>query len=189
MKKVKRLVKLPPEVRKSFLAMRDADVRNSYIKVLRNEGWTLSSISEATGMTRERVRQITAITEIPTHLDPELLVPSLPDAPQKVKKTYIEPSPEILERLLELQPLAQQVRSNAERFREEAEEYTSLLWKAHNEQGVTLYRLAKRLGVTHSAIRFRLVRYGYIIPSDQAKSKVYVPINPANRKKAKLTLI
>jgi hypothetical protein len=93
---------------------------------------------------------------------------------------YIEPSPETLKRLLELQPYAQQVRSSGKKYRAEAEEYTSLLNHAHTVEGVTLYRLAKRLGVTHGALRFRLVRYGYK-KTVTATSKVYNPIIKENR--------
>ena len=39
------------------------------------------------------------------------------------------------------------------------------------ESGVSGYRLAKELGVTHSAILFRLVRYGYA--TTEGKSKTY----------------
>lgn len=132
-------------------------------------------------MTRERVRQINSYDEMATALDDSLTVPELPNKPEKVARVFVEPSPQILERLLELQPLAQQVRSNALRFREEAEEYTALLWESHSKGGVPLYRLAKRLGVTNSAIRFRLIRYGYITPVVESNSKVYSPINPKNR--------
>jgi hypothetical protein len=45
---------------------------------------------------------------------------------------------------------------------------------------VTLYRLAKRLGVTHGALRFRLVRYGYK-QAISAESKAYTPILQQNR--------
>jgi hypothetical protein len=72
------------------------------------------------------------------------------------------------------------VRSNGKKYREEAEEYTKLLNHAHTVEGVTLYRLAKRLGVTHGALRFRLVRYGYKKPVT-ATSKVYTPILKENR--------
>lgn len=182
-KKKKRLVKLPPEVRSAFLRIRDNDKRNDYIKLLRDEGWTLASISEATGITRERVRQI---YKEPNHfgvtLDTDVPVPQLPLKPEKKPKALKKStSPERLARLKELQPLAQQVRSNAKRFRAEAEEYTNLLWKVHSEEGVSIYRIAKELGITHSAIRFRLVRYGYVAPSEKAKSKVYQPIAMKNR--------
>lgn len=181
-KKKKRLVALPPEVRELFLKVRDADDRNSYIKALRNEGWTLDAIAKATGMTRERVRQIAGFTA-DSVIDASFLVPSLPIVQPKPKKEIVSPSPETLSRLQELQPMAQQVRSHAKRFREEAEEYTSLLWKAVTEEGVTLYRMAQVLGVTHSALRFRLIRYGYLSGVVNPNNRVYAPINPANRAK------
>jgi len=91
------------------------------------------------------------------------------------------PTPELLARLKELQPYAQQVRANSPRFRAEAEEYTYLLNQAHNEQKVTLYRLAKLLGVTTSALAFRLVRYGYRT-TKLGQSSAYKPILDKNRK-------
>jgi hypothetical protein len=81
---------------------------------------------------------------------------------------------------LELQPLAQKVRGSGSAYRKEAEEYTALINHAHMVEGVTLYRLAKRLGVTHGALRFRLVRYGYITPKTGV-SGVYKPVAMANR--------
>jgi len=181
-KKTKRLVKLPPEVRAAFKVMKDIDKRNEYIKLLREEGWTLASISEVTGVTRERVRQIyLEQNHYGQALEENLPLPKLPMKSKKVAKAKPMPSPERLARLKELQPLAQQVRSNAKRFRAEAEEYTNLIWKVYSEEGVSIYRLAKELGVTHSALRFRLVRYGYVVPSEKAKSKVYQPIAQKNR--------
>ena len=93
---------------------------------------------------------------------------------------YIEPSPENLARLLELKPLAQKVRYDHTTYRKEAEEYSALIWHVHSVEGVTLYRLAKRLGVTHGALRFRLARYGYKLPKT-AKSPCYTPIKQENR--------
>jgi hypothetical protein len=107
-------------------------------------------------------------------------IPEPPVKQEREKPVYVEPNPDTLARLLELQPYAQQVRSNGKKYREEAEEYTKLLNHAHTVEGVTLYRLAKRLGVTHGALRFRLVRYGYKQPVT-ATSKVYNPIVKENR--------
>jgi DNA-binding transcriptional MerR regulator len=182
MEKKKRLVKLPQAVRDAFLQIKDSDLRNSYIKSLRNEGWTLASISEVIGMTRERVRQIAANPEtVELDKEVELVIPKLPFKPVRVLKEVKTPSPQLLERLLELQPLAQQVRSNALRFRSQAEEYTNLLWTAYSVEGISLYRMSKLLGVTHSALRFRLIRYGYLVPKTDVKSKVYKPIATKNR--------
>ena len=145
-------------------------------------GWTLESIARERGCSRERVRQLNKLAKergIESG-DSGLPLPEPPTRAEKPKVTYVEPSRATLERLLELQPLAQRVRSNSRSFRREAEEYTALLNHSHKVEKVTLYRLAKRLGVTHGAVRFRLVRYGYIEPKT-GKSKVYRPINPANR--------
>ncbi len=181
MKQIKKLINLPPEVRAKFLTLNDVDERNQYIRNLRNVGWTLTSIAEVCGMTRERVRQIIVENSaMSIELDDSFVIPSPPNYPEKKPREFVEPSPETLARLLELQPLAQQVRSNAMRFRAEAEEYVRLLDHAHSVEGVPLYRLGKRLGVSHSAIRFRLARYGYKT-SENGLSKVYKPISEKNR--------
>jgi len=170
---------LPIDVKDAFSSIIDTDTRDAYIRALRDADWTLESIAAATELTRERVRQISltrSASELPTYLS----IPTPPLKPERPKPVYVEPHPDTLARLLELQPLAQQVRSNGTKYRAEAEEYTALLNHAHVNEGVTLYRLAKRLGVTHGALRFRLVRYGYKTPVN-ATSKVYTRILDENR--------
>jgi hypothetical protein len=147
-----------------------------------NLGWTYESIAKARGISRERVRQLrkkAAGYRIASG-DSGIQFPEPPSHLVKLKPSYIEPSPWVLEKLLELQPLAQKVRGSGSAYRKEAEEYTALINHAHMVEGVTLYRLAKRLGVTHGAIRFRLVRYGYITPKTGV-SGVYKPVAMANR--------
>jgi plasmid maintenance system antidote protein VapI len=151
---------LPSEVHEKFTTL-GINERNDYITALRRAGWTLQSISEATGVTRERVRQIVA-TNTPTILFDEVPLP--PVIPEKMKPVYVEPSEKMLTRLRELRPLAAQVRGTSPAFRAEGEEYSRLLNEAHTVEGVTIYRLAKRLGVTPASIRFRLARYGYMPP-------------------------
>lgn len=172
---------------KSLDGKTDALVRNSYIAALRHEGWTLQSIGDATGVSRERIRQI----EMTTSMDlveqikmfpNEFPIPALPtETVIEYRYEAYEPKPETLARLLELQPLAQLVRSHSPKYRAEAEEYAALLWRAHNDEKVTLYHLAKCLGVTHGALRFRLVRYGYMKPSKGGNSRAYQPIMQKNR--------
>jgi hypothetical protein len=160
------------------------ELRASYASALRGVGWTLQSVADLFGWSRERVRQVYEFTDkalaeaVVTRYG--LSVPELPMKPLKPKPVYVEPSPETLTRLLELKPMAMAVRSFSSEFREEAEEYTALLNHAHTVEGVTLYRLAKRLGVTHGALRFRLARYGYKPPIN-ASSKVYKPVLMKNR--------
>lgn len=175
----KRLVDLPPEVVKTFASIAETDVRNDYIRALRKVGWTLTSISVACDITRERVRQIVEYKDKGTDLS-GFAIPNPPVYPEKPKRVFVEPKPETLARLLELQPKAQLVRSNVQTYRREAEEYTKLLNHAHVVEGVSLYRLALRLGVTHAALRFRLARYGYKL-SQNGKSKVYQPIRSDHR--------
>lgn len=179
----KQLHVLPQDVVKTFTAIKSDSERNAYIKALRERGWTLESIGQGTGLTRERVRQIADKTPMAEALRIAIAGYSIPEPPrveEPEEKIFVEPSPETLQRLLELQPLAQQVRSYGKQYRKEAEEYTWLLNYAHTVEGVTLYRLAKRLGVTHGALRFRLARYGYLQPKT-AKSKAYTPILSENR--------
>lgn len=182
-KYIKKNQQLPAEIKVAFDSISDNAKRDYLIKNLADANWTYEAISNASGLTRERIRQIARASEklaAEFSYDLGLEIPSPPLKAQRAKPTYVEPSPDTLRRLLELQPYAQQVRSNGKRYRAEAEEYTKLLNYAHVDEGVTLYRLAKRLGVTHGALRFRLVRYGYKTPVT-ATSKVYRPIVRDNR--------
>lgn len=162
------------------------ELRDNYISVLRENEWTLQSIADCCELTRERVRQLASRKSDPGVVS-ELIrlgavIPTPPEKPKREVAFKPEIKPETLEKLLELQPLAQQVRSNSTKFREEAEVYTALLFDAYKNQGVSLYRLAKLLGVTHGAIRFRLARYGYI-ESQGGSSKVYALVKSENRVK------
>jgi hypothetical protein len=180
---LKKNQKLPQEVQQ-FFATADKELRNELICRLYEKGWTFEAISNGSDVTRERVRQIVKLVNDNDgridNIDFPFEVPEPPRRPVKKKREIVEPHPDTLARLLELQPYAQQVRSNGTKYRVEAEEYTRLLNHAHTVEGVTLYRLAKRLGVTHGALRFRLVRYGYKQPVT-ATSKVYAPIKADNR--------
>jgi hypothetical protein len=173
---------LPKDIQDAFESIIDSDTRDALIYDLRQVEWTLESIASASGLTRERVRQISLTEPSDAARDKSLVIPTPPLKPERPKPVYVEPNPETLKRLLELQPYAQLVRSSGTKYRAEAEEYTALLNHAHVVEGVTLYRLAKRLGVTHGALRFRLVRYGYKKPVN-ATSKVYTPIVEKNRVK------
>ena len=173
---------LPDEVVTAFTSVEDdAEARNLYIAALRRAGWTLQSISVVAGVTRERVRQIMQSVDEGAVMDAALPVPMPPIKPTRARREYVEPDPDKLARLLDLQPLAQQNRHNTDEYREAAEKYTALVWEVHDQDGVSLYRLAKRLGVSHGALRFRLARYGYKEPRSGGVSKVYTRIDPSRR--------
>lgn len=174
---------LPEEVVEATKSLAGNSVaRNSYVRALRNQGWSLQSIGDLFDVSRERVRQICSEADDASvvSLISSLPLPTPPLKPVKEKKVYAEPSAESLERLKELQPLAQQVRSHSPRYRKEAEEYSALIYKVYKEEGVSLFRLARYLGVTHGSLRFRLSRYGYITGS-KSSSSCYRPILQKNR--------
>lgn len=177
---VKKNQQVPDYIANFFKSPIDAITRDYLIQTLCEQHWTYEAVAAACGLTRERVRQISLGDAVSDVVEMPFDIPTPPIKQERPKPVYIEPSAETLARLLELQPYAQQVRSNGKKYREEAEEYTKLLNHAHTVEGVTLYRLAKRLGVTHGALRFRLVRYGYKKPVT-ATSKVYTPILSENR--------
>lgn len=159
----------------------DTSTRNSYISALRAAGWTLQSISDVTGITRERVRQVAEASTDTEAMRRGFDVPKPPEKTVRKPKVYVEPDPAKLSRLLALQPDAQKNRHNTDDFLHAAEEYTALVWEVHSQDGVSLYRLAKALGVTHGALRFRLARYGYKEPQRGGVSKVYTRIDPSRR--------
>lgn len=188
----KALLQLPTETADELIVAYGTGNRAlllSYIVALREGGWTFESMCKPLGISRERVRQFynevlpyEIELALKTARDNGFVVPERPLATPRVvkqKKYRPEPSADALARLLELKPYAEKVRSNSVRYRAEAEEYVALLNKEHTEAGVSMWRLAKELGVTHGAIRSRLVRYGYIKTDSNAKA--YTPIRTANR--------
>jgi hypothetical protein len=181
---IKKNQRLPDEISAHFEVIASDNIkRDQLIRQLVDANWTYEAISNASNLTRERVRQIANASHALAdefNIDLGVQIPEPPIKTKREKREYAEPSPETLRRLLELQPYAQQVRANGKKYREEGEEYTALLNHARTVEGVTVYRLAKRLGLTNGAVRSRLARYGYIKPKT-GKSKVYQPIIQANR--------
>jgi hypothetical protein len=177
---------LPDEVKYALDETHDILLFNAYLAVLKDAGWTLLSLANAINFShRETVRlRILKVDEFDKQrirdFPERYPVPALP---MFVQETRVhEPvllAPEKVKRLLELKPYAELVGSNSPRYREEAEEYVRLLAEAHFQDGVTLYRLAKQLGCTHGALRFRLVRYGYL--KTKGKSKIFKPIIASHR--------
>ena len=157
----------------------------SYVVALREGGWTFESMAKPLGISRERIRQL--YNEVlPYEMGLALaeaqrlgfVVPERPAYPEAEKHIPKAVDPDALERLRELQPKAMLVRANSARYRSEAEEFVKLL-NEQREAGVTVYQLAKALEVTNAAVRSRLVRYGYLKTSSEAKA--YKPIRTTNR--------
>ena len=161
-KPVKQQQELPKEVCELLKGLPLTE-RKAYSTILHNAGWTLQAIATPLGITRESIRLYAGTDHKEETLAKVSQLP-LPEIPTvDVYKTLIKrtsPDPDVLLRLKELQPMAQQVRSSSPKFREEAEEYSRLIYETLNK-GVSSYRLARLLGITHGAIAFRMVRYGY----------------------------
>ena len=175
---------LPYEVGKLLRDLPMAQ-KKAYCLLLIEGSWTLQSIANELLCHRQTVLDYTRSKEAQ---DPEVLasvwelpVPKLPRVVVDVayERDIVQPDSDVLKKLLELQPLAQKVRSHSPKFREEAEQYTKLLADEIG-RGVTAYQLSKALGVTIGAINFRLTRYGYK-PLGTGKSKAYNAILEKNR--------
>lgn len=140
------------------------DRLDSYIVSLRQAGWNLAAIGEPMGMTRERVRQRQARALGPLR-GACVPAPPLPASKQpKPKKVYPQIPQAVLSEMRRLRPLAESVRgwtpadaperASSVRYAEMmAEQYLA---------GVSIYMIAKQLGVTHLAVRARLARHGYM---------------------------
>jgi hypothetical protein len=174
-----------PTVALNLIPKKERGIKSAYICVLREKGWTLESIGSALNVCRERVRQLESLANLGDVVDIKLSPGSYPVPDLPVEYTleqvsyFLEPSEKTLTRLKQLQPLAALVRSNSPNYRKEAEEFSGLLNQVINVEGVPASHVAKLLGVTHGAIMFRLVRYGYA--STNGKSKAYQTIHSANR--------
>lgn len=177
---VKRGQKLPKEVVDSFTMAHTVVMRNDYAHVLFKAGWTASAIGKACGLSREGVRLILRDTKQEGELPITMSIPEPSRHPKREPIVYTEPSPEMLSRMKELHLLASKVRSHSSKYRAEAEEFSFLVNQA-TIQGVTIYRLAKLLGLTSSALSFRLVRYGYRT-TQYGESRAYKTIISKNRK-------
>jgi hypothetical protein len=137
--------------------------RKAYAILLRNAGWTLQAIATPLELSRESIRLYTLSTVSDETLEAvkELPMPQVPVISiyaDRVK--YLEPSADVIAQLLTLKKTASLVRAKSKKHREDAEQYTKLIYETL-QSGVSIYRLSKLLGVTHGAINSRLVRYGY----------------------------
>lgn len=161
---------LPKEVSEVLVNLSLAE-RRAYATELVNAGWTLQSIGNELGITREAVRLYT----LKQH-DTEALskVKSLPIPPIPTKEIYttrikrVQIDPNVLLQLKELHSKAVMVRGKSPKYRDEAEQFTKLAWE-QVEKGITSYALAKAIGISNGALIFRFVRYGYKTTNGQSR--------------------
>lgn len=162
---------LPKEVTDILIGLPLTE-RKAYASELCKVGWTLQSVATPLNITRESIRLYTlaehsgeVLAKIRTF--PIVEPPVVEVFVERVKR--VKPDPQVIAQLKELQPKAFMVRGKGKSNREEAELYTRLIYELM-ESGVSGYRIAKELGVTHSALAFRLVRYGYTTSNGKSRS-------------------
>lgn len=162
---------LPKEVSDILIGL-PLDERKAYVFELRKVGWTLQSMATPLKLTRESIRLYglkepkSEVLAKVKHL-PIVQPPLIEVFVERVKR--VKPDPQVIAQLKELQPKVFLVRGKGKSNREEAELYTRLIYELM-ESGVSGYRIAKELGVTHSALAFRLVRYGYTTSNGTSRS-------------------
>jgi predicted transcriptional regulator len=168
-KQVQKLT-LPDDVVASLKKVHGVE-RKAYVNALRKEGWTCESIGKALGLTRQAVdlyKTYNCPDEVAEKIK-DLPIPELPASPI-YRTRRVEVEPDVLAKLKELHAKACLVRSSSKKYRAEAEQFTKLAWE-QKRKGISVYSLAKSLGITHSALNFRFVRYGY--SESKGKSHAY----------------
>lgn len=135
------------------------EAASSYMRALRDAGWTLQSIAGPLNITRERVRQRVATAA----LDLDLIVPSPParEPRQPAFRTWLWPAEQ--RRVDELFPLAKQVNGATpdDDPRRAASVELSELFATLILRRVPARVIAEAAGCTVAAVNLRLARHGY----------------------------
>ena len=136
--------------------------RKAYVKRLCLAGWTYQSVADVFKVSRQAIEQYLKKVDVASDYVNGLPIPEVPSDPiYKVQRQEVDSV--VLLELKELHAKARLVRGKGKKYRHEAELFTKLAWE-QTQQGVSVYSLAKSLGVTHGALLFRFVRYGYLRP-------------------------
>jgi predicted transcriptional regulator len=164
-KQKKSQLQLPTETADLLKTLSMID-RKAYVKRLCLAGWTYQSIADVFKVSRQAIEQYLKSAESNEYVN-GLSIPEIPSDPiYRVKR--VEVDDDVLLELKELHSKAKLVRGKGKKYRHEAELFTKLAWE-QTQQGVSVYSLAKSLGVTHGALLFRFVRYGYTTSESQSK--------------------
>ena len=164
--------KLPQETKELLLSLSMAE-RRAYAKRLVEQGWTSKAVAHVLSVTRQAVNLYLA--KVNAEAEAKVKELPIPELPSKAiyKSELVEAPAEALEKLKELHKVAKLVRGRSQKHRTEADDFTRLAWEQVSS-GVTIYSLAKSLGVTPSSLQFRFVRYGY--KTTNGKSGAYAKI-------------
>lgn len=159
--------------------------RDTLLRVAAETGWTQSALAEVLGFTRQYVSQRIALAP-PGWIDPvepPPPLPPLPPPPRKPKRETKHVPPELVAEAKQLHVRARRVTGRTPAHhpdRKAGVELTALMWRLIQQDGITMYRVAKDLGLSPAAVGLRLQRYGYVKPMPSV-AKVLPRVQLASR--------
>lgn len=137
-----------------------AQLFRGFVYLLTENRWTLKAIGDVLGVTKQCVAKWLQGKRL---FSDDWVIPDLPERPL-IKKTLGPPSPTPYEtrRMVHLQSLATNLRAHPDGhpFRVAAEELVELMHEL-DVRGVSLTDMGAVLGVSRSAVRARLMAYGF----------------------------
>lgn len=157
------------------------------LRLAAQEGWTYVALAQPLGITRERVRQLAnGATGHANGVD----IPPPPYRPDPEPKPAPPPPPPALgkDEVGHLRRMWKKVKTvNGATpvdhpLRELSQQFTGELAAAH-DRGVSVYMLAKQLGVSHGAIRFRLGRHGHLPLPPSMRDQLYRGVTNGREKR------
>lgn len=149
-------------------AMRDSGdpALGPVLRLAKQNGWTYQVLADAIGVSRQAVEQ-RILRSDDSAIGVDVPLPPRKPTPARKVKPRLTLRQELIDELREMQAVASKVNGGMAADhpdRRVSEHFTKQL-AAYVDQGVTVYYLAKALGVSHNAIQFRLARHGYRKPS------------------------
>lgn len=169
-----RYVPLPPEFAETIRSEFSFDdvAGNGLIRATRDAGWTLRSMAEVCGVTREAIRLRTLkVTEHDAANQASMYdIPPVPPAPvtppRPIPRRFWPVPAAIAAELRTLTDTARSINGGtlADDPRREATVELSKRLAALMEEGYGFTPLAKAMGVSRAAVRMRLMRHGYLTP-------------------------
>lgn len=145
------------------------------LKVAHLNGWPLRALGDAVGVSHEWVRLLVRRANGAARDLPDVpLPPRESPPPLKAPQRQLRVNPDLADRLREMQRVVRSVNGSTPADAPERRvsvEYAAQL-HALTLQGVSIYHLAKVIGVAQNAIRSRLARHGYReMPPSQAHQR------------------
>jgi hypothetical protein len=136
------------------------------LRLAAREGWTFVALAQPLGLTRERVRQLANgatghADGIDVPAPPQRPAPQPPGPPPPPSPALGEEEVAHLRRMWKMARKVNGATPADHPLRVLSRQFSAELAAAHS-RGVSVYRIAKQLGVSHSAIRYRLGRHGYM---------------------------